>query len=91
MDSDLTVGDLRRQLAAFDDDTKLTFGGGLTFYRLKMRGENLVNLEFNEPEGYLSPGFKQENPNVKVVFVKIDDVNWDEGGLLGGPVDVNVR
>ena len=30
-----TVGDLRRELEFIDDDTKLSFDGGLTFSRLK--------------------------------------------------------
>jgi hypothetical protein len=53
----ITVGDLRRKLAAFPDDAELFFGG-LTFYRLKSRGDLLVQLEFNEsvyrdPDGTL--------------------------------------
>ncbi|MBB1329494.1 hypothetical protein H5087_09055 [Pseudoalteromonas sp. SR43-7] len=43
----LTVGDLKKQLAHYDDDVEITFNG-LDFYRLKMRGENLVQIEFNQ-------------------------------------------
>lgn len=50
-----TVGELRRQLAPWGDDTPLFFGDGgrntLTLYRLKDRGstdEPLVQVEFNE-------------------------------------------
>lgn len=32
-DADFTVGDLRRQVQIWPEDTKLTFGGGLTFHR----------------------------------------------------------
>ena len=39
MSDDFTVGDLKRQLAAWDDDIKLTFGGKLTFYRVKGSGD----------------------------------------------------
>lgn len=43
----VTVGDLRRQLEIFPDDAEL-YMGGLRFYRLKSRGPQLVQLEFNE-------------------------------------------
>jgi hypothetical protein len=44
-----TVGDLRRELADWPDDIELIFSDdGLTFYRLKKRGENLLQMEFNE-------------------------------------------
>ncbi len=45
----MTIRDLKRHLAVFDDDCELSFGSGdLTFYRTKLRGENLVQIEFNE-------------------------------------------
>ena len=44
----MTVGDLIKQLQIFPADADLTFSGGLQFYRLKKRGPNLVNVEFNE-------------------------------------------
>jgi hypothetical protein len=45
-----TVGDLRRHLELFSDDYELTFGPAdtLTFCRTKVRGDKLVNVEFNE-------------------------------------------
>lgn len=43
----ITVGELKRWLAAFGDDCEL-YMGGLTFYRLKQRGDKLVQFEFNE-------------------------------------------
>jgi hypothetical protein len=45
--SGITVGELRRQLAAFADDAEL-YLGGLHYFRLKQRGPNVVQLEFNE-------------------------------------------
>jgi len=30
-------------------DAKIIFRGGLNFYRLKQRGEDLIQVEFNEP------------------------------------------
>lgn len=69
----LTVGDLKRQLAIYDDDFELEFSGGLTFYRLKTRGDNLAVVEFNEFEAELSPKFRRENPQVKVAFCSFDD------------------
>lgn len=90
-DDVFTVGDLKRQLQGFDDDTILTFSGGLTFYRLKRWGDDKVILEFGEPEGYLEPSFTNRNPNVKVVFIRNDNVEWDESGTVGGPINVAVR
>ncbi|MCW5299289.1 hypothetical protein DXT88_14000 [Herbaspirillum lusitanum] len=43
----LTIGDLKRMLAGFDDNDELDFSG-LDFYRLKIRGPNLVQVEFNQ-------------------------------------------
>jgi hypothetical protein len=43
----LTVGEFKDMLSKFEDDAKL-IAGGLTFYRLKIRGENLVQIEFNQ-------------------------------------------
>lgn len=43
----ITVGELRRQLEIYPEDAELFFGG-LTFHRLKLRGEKLVSMEFNE-------------------------------------------
>ena len=47
----VTVGKLIDRLSVFPKDAELLFGGsvdGLSFYRIKSRGENLVQLEFNE-------------------------------------------
>jgi hypothetical protein len=49
-ETEFTVGDLRRHLRGFSDDTKLMFADGLTFHRVKRRGEDLVQVELNEPE-----------------------------------------
>ena len=68
----LTVGDLKRHLAAYDDDFELEFQGGLQFYRVKTRGDNLAVVEFNEFQAELSPKFKRENPQVKAVFCSFD-------------------
>lgn len=43
----LTVGELRERLSHLPQDAEL-FLGGLRFNRLKMRGEKLVQLEFQE-------------------------------------------
>jgi hypothetical protein len=76
--NEFTVGDLRRQLKFLDDDVKLSFCGGLTFYRLKRWGDNEFIVEFNEPEAYLPESFRKKNPDVKVAFIdisKLDDSN----------------
>lgn len=89
--SELTVGDLKRELEGLGDDVKLSFSGGLTFYRLKRWGDGEFIVEFNEPQAYLSGSFKRRNPNVKVAFIDISNVEWDESGVVGGPIDVEVR
>lgn len=43
----ITVGQLKEELALYSDDTELSFSG-LEFYRLKMRGDKLVQVEFNQ-------------------------------------------
>jgi hypothetical protein len=67
-----TVGDLRRDLQAYDDDFELEIDGGLTVYRVKTRGDNLAVLEFNEIQAMLSPKFKKKFPEVKVAFCSFE-------------------
>ncbi|GAA4003964.1 hypothetical protein GCM10022279_29890 [Comamonas faecalis] len=86
-----TVGDLRRELSIYDDDTKLSFDGGLTFGRVKNWGDDEIILLFAEPQAYLEEKFKEKNPNVKVAFMRIDNVEWDESGVIGGPIDVSIK
>lgn len=43
----ISVGELRRQLEIFDDDAEI-YAGGLTLYKLKLIGDKLVQIEFNE-------------------------------------------
>lgn len=43
----MTVGDLKRELEMWPDNMHITMGG-LTFYRFKKRGENLLQMEFNQ-------------------------------------------
>lgn len=44
---DLTVGEFKKMLEAYDDGDELSFSG-LDFYRLKRRGDDLVQVEFNQ-------------------------------------------
>ena len=89
-DQKMTVGEFRQQLAWADDNDELIFSGGLSFYRFKQRGDNLVHCEFGEPLAFLDEDFKQNNPHVKAVFISIDDVEYDESGI-GVPIDVSLR
>ncbi len=43
----ITVGELKKQLDIFDDDAEI-FAGGLTLYKIKLVGDKLVHMEFNE-------------------------------------------
>lgn len=45
--SGITVRELRELLKLYNQNAEL-FMGGLTFHRLKDRGANIVQLEFNE-------------------------------------------
>lgn len=89
-DTDFTVGDLRRHLQAWPDDTKITFGGGLTFYRVKQWDDDEVFLEWSEPEADLDPAFRKRNPNLLVAFIDTRATHWDENGIVG-TVDVSIR
>jgi hypothetical protein len=45
----ITIEQLIDHLKIFDPKSELTFGSDqLTFYRTKLRGERLVQIEFNE-------------------------------------------
>jgi hypothetical protein len=53
MSDRLTLGQLRRDLAEYPDDAEVVFGGTvlgseLKFYRVKGRGEKVVQIELNE-------------------------------------------
>lgn len=69
----ITVGQLRSQLAAFDDDWTLDFCG-LAFYRFKARGDRHVQCEFSQPV-YLDQHTGRvivENPDI--------DIDTDDDG-----------
>ncbi|HRQ71786.1 MAG TPA: hypothetical protein PLU35_02030 [Phycisphaerales bacterium] len=44
----ITVSQLRKELENWPDDFEVQFAGGLEFYRFKVRGERLVQIEFNQ-------------------------------------------
>ena len=87
-DSEFTVGDLKRQLEQLNQDDILEFDGGLTFNRLKRRGDSLHVLEFCEPQADLDKDFRKENPHVQVAFIKVEP--FEEGELVRS-VDVSIR
>jgi len=63
----LTVGDLKRELSAYEDDRELCFGDEecLTFYRLTPRGEKLVQVEFEQTI--------YRNQQGRIVIIEPDD------------------
>jgi hypothetical protein len=75
-DQKLTVGELRHLLSELPDDHLLSFSGHLTFYRLNRWNDHEHVVEFNEPQGLLTEGFKKRNPSVKVAFVDTDQTDW---------------
>lgn len=72
MKDKLTVGEFRRWLEGFSDDTEVTFAGGLTFYRLKRSADKSIFLEFNEFEAELTPAFRKKHPSILVAFCRVD-------------------
>lgn len=56
---------LRNLLKEYSDNCELTFGSGnLTFYRVKSRGNDLVQIDFNEDTSQLpDSAYPQNNPN----------------------------
>jgi hypothetical protein len=44
----MTVGEFKKMLEGWPDDFELTFSGQLEVSRLKKRGDNLVDVEFNQ-------------------------------------------
>jgi len=44
----LTIGELKEMLREWPESAEIQFSGGLEFYRLKRRGEDLVQFEFSE-------------------------------------------
>jgi hypothetical protein len=83
-----TVGDLKRQLEGLDPDDILEFQGGLTFNRIKRRGDDLQVLEFCEAQAFLDDEFKEKNSHVQAVFIKAEPF---EDGQLTQEVDISIR
>ena len=48
MENAIKVGVLKGQLSNIPDDWDLTFGGVLDFYRIKQRGKQHIDIEFNQ-------------------------------------------
>lgn len=88
-DVSFTVGDLKRRLATWDDNTKLTFGGGVTFYRVKRCADDAVYIEWNEAQADLDDRFRKKNPHIQVAFVRPEGAERHENGIIGS-VDVSI-
>ena len=82
-----TVGDLQHELKNLDPQDLIEFEGGLTFSRIKRRGEGLQVLEFCEPQGYLDDSFRRRNPQVLSVFIQAEP--FAEGQMVQ-EVDVTI-
>jgi len=87
-DERFTVGDLQRQLRMLSPDHELQFDGGLTFSRIKRRGDDLQVLEFCEPKACLDDSFREKNPHIQVAFVRTEPF---EGGQFIQEVDVGIQ
>jgi hypothetical protein len=86
--SELTVGDLRRALARFNDDDILHLPGNLTFYRIKAWGDDQAVFEVSEPLADLSPEFRKDHPNVSCAFISLSPMDDDD--MVSGPVGITV-
>lgn len=71
-DTELTVGDLKRHLAAWPDSMKLSFAGHLQISRLRRCSDDEVMVEWEEALGWPTEAFNRRNPQVKVIFVATD-------------------
>lgn len=89
--SNITVGELIKELKIFSNGAKIRFAGGLRFNRLKRVADDEVFVEFEEVEAWLEESFKKRYPNVKVVFINNDDVLQGGDGPVSGPIDVSLR
>lgn len=83
-----TVGDLQFMLQNLNPDDELEFDGGLTFNRIKRRGDDLQVMEFCEPQAFLDEKFRKKNPHVQVAFIR--DEGFEEGEMVRS-VDVSIR
>jgi hypothetical protein len=55
-DKTISVKEFKKQIEGLPDNANLIFGtGDLAFYRVKRRGENLYQIEFNEIYEVISP------------------------------------
>jgi hypothetical protein len=85
--STLTVGQLRRELSAFDDDDILHLPGNLSFYRIKAWGENEALFQVNEALADLTASFKKQNPQVLCAFIATPE---NDGQIISGPTNVSL-
>lgn len=85
-ETDLTVGDLIRQLKIFDLDSPLHLPGDLNFYRVRDVGGQCV-LEVGEALADLTEEFKKRNPHVKAAFIRSES---DPNEMVSGPFGVSV-
>jgi len=75
MDRPLTVGYLKKKLSEVDRDFQITFGSSyyrkrpLIFYRFKIRGDKLLQIELNEIDQSLEPTSEQENRETVGYFI----------------------
>ncbi len=85
--STLTVGQLRRELSAFDDDDVVHLPGNLSFYRFKAWGDNEALLQVNEPLADLTPSFKKKNPQVLCAFISTPG---EDEQIISGPTAISL-
>lgn len=74
----ITVKELLQELELYDGDSEVIFCG-LDFYRLKLRGEKLVQVEFNQTATHDADGnlvfIKPSESEVEVIQRAMDDAS----------------
>lgn len=96
MSSILTVGQLKGKLAEVDRNYQITFGSSfyrkrpLIFYRFKIRGEKLLQIELNEIDQAWEPQSEQESRETVGYFLDyLNEYEDDFGITFGSSIDAS--
>lgn len=96
MSNKLTVGELKKELSKIDNSFEITFGSSyyrkrpLIFYRFKMRGEKLLQIELNEIDQSWEPKSEQDSrKTVKDFLDELKPFNDDMEIIFGSSLDAS--
>jgi|TARA_B110000211_G_scaffold131003_1_gene150489 hypothetical protein len=91
----LTVGELKKQIADLPSDMEITFGSSkhskrpLIFYRFKMRGDDLLQIELNELEPDLYENDCELDHRISIGYLKEHLAHWSNSDRItfGSTID----